>query len=732
MRISLKAHLRPAKALNQTPWYLSSALQAELPLQLMQDAVADNQKLSDEIELKDLSFEQQTYSLSLTLRPFLFLWDDIQFSVDLSRDNQISLSLKDNWIPTDLILERVEARLKSALEKVPLKQRRQGDQIVLTLDSDAELFKSIQFKDALLQADIDVRGNLNLGLQIKEDPDAPASPSFNLNHPNIPAHSHFVMLQTKLCGDLTQIEGDYVSKIDIALLPDEIKGISLGSEKLIDRLQLFVGYLNHQGSLKLATKPFTIAAKGQFEFDLERMEIEGKQYQELKSVPFQWSYSELDGFNVAPQLPPVPAIQARHKSANLRLIIDGPTYFAEMKQALWQAQESIEQEVFAFHDGKTASELAQIYILKAIGLSRNNGQFISDPRSPAGIPVRLLHNHYLTRKGTQEVSHLFERETEILFAQFAKQGNLNPIELKQRLKQNLQITALTDGVAWTDHRKLLIIDGRLVYTGGRNIGDNYFTEDAYHDQMMQVRGPLVHDLHRAFIENWQKLNPNQTVNWNFKPEKDLQADLQQPTVATQVLTTSHQGWQAQAGLIQLIQQAKKIIRLEHAYIFHEPIEEALRQAKARGVEIQLLFSEKSDESLFDLINPGTALKLMRAPGSGKVRVWLYPHRGGQNNYMVHTKFLSIDGTEAIAGSANLIPRSLQSPFTSEGKPILFNEELVLWIKDPVFVSQMDRELFETDQKVFSREVNETELEKLIEAKGGALQLMIERLKGLLT
>ncbi|PKL77277.1 MAG: hypothetical protein CVV27_06020, partial [Candidatus Melainabacteria bacterium HGW-Melainabacteria-1] len=235
-----------------------------------------------------------------------------------------------------------------------------------------------------------------------------------------------------------------------------------------------------------------------------------------------------------------------------------------------------------------------------------------------------------------------------------------------------------------------------------------------------------------FIANWQKLNPGQTSHWALQSEAALKAGLspQAELTPTAVLTTSHQGWQIEAALIQTINEAREIIRIEHAYLYHEPIEVALRAAKARGVEIQLLFSERSDESLFDRLNPGNALKLMQAPGPGKVRCWLWPVGKGEHDYMIHTKYLSVDGRKAIAGSANLIPRSLQSPFRVGDQPLLFNEELVLYLDDPRFVSRLDQELFIADRDR-SKEYDQQALQALLDARGGALELLIERLKGLL-
>ncbi|HEY9842995.1 MAG TPA: hypothetical protein V6D23_21185, partial [Candidatus Obscuribacterales bacterium] len=76
--------------------------------------------------------------------------------------------------------------------------------------------------------------------------------------------------------------------------------------------------------------------------------------------------------------------------------------------------------------------------------------------------------------------------------------------------------------------------------------------------------------------------------------------------------------------------------------------------------------------------------------------------------------------------------SLHSPFTAAGVPLLFNEEIVLYIDDPAFVSQLDQQIFEKAIQERSRAAGATELQALIDARGGTMRLLVEKLKGLLT
>lgn len=718
--LSLQSQLIPEDGLLGTSWQLASQLAGQIPWSLIEAGFEKHKPTIEDLEILRLHHGPENYGLELVIHQW-FLWDQLQLLLDFPAANRLRLSLKDNWIPSELILDRLEARLKTALAELPLTLERKPQALEISLVSKSWQAQGRQFTltNPQLQGQIEADGRLRLQLTA----DKPVSEPQNQ-----------LGLSSDVCADLQGLQADTQTEFSLQLPPEQIQQISLGSEKLIERLQNFKGRILSQSQVRMGWEPLQLQAEGQLHFELEQLEIEGKSYQGVTSVPFSWRYSLPDQFEIYPQLPVLAAIQPRLQPAGLKLFTDGPAYFADLQEQLLRARESIEQEVFSFDDGVTTRRLVRLYLLKALGLRESDQGLHPDNYAPQGLELRLLHNHHLTRKGVKEVSELFARQSQEIFEQLSRQGYaVDELRgLQNRLNEHLQISPLADGVAWTDHRKLLIIDGRLAYTGGRNTGDAYFSQDAFHDQMLRVSGPLVRDLHQAFIDNWHKLRPGQEVDWKLKSPAELQQDLPAKPALAAVLTTSHQAWQIESALLQLINQAQQTIRLEHAYIYHEPIEAALRAAKARGVEIQLLFSERSDESLFDLINPGTALKLMQAPGPGKVRTWLYRDPGGENNYMVHTKFLSVDGQKAIAGSANLIPRSLHSPFSVAGQPLLFNEELVLLIDDARFVQQMDQELFIKDQQSASQEFSAAELKALIQKRGGPLQLLIERLKGLLT
>jgi len=550
------------------------------------------------------------------------------------------------------------------------------------------------------------------------------------NNENMKTNQALLEAESCVTG-LDELQGELKAKVDLALSPEDIA--ALGSEQLSAFLQAAFGGIELQGDFSGSLIPFQLKSEGSLQITLDQLQAEENTYQAIQSVPFHWSYQSPEQFKIYPEFGPHNHQAAQFSKNNLHLFIDGPEYFKELKKAVREARESIDQEIFAFYDGETTREIARLMMFKAMGLREQRpGELEVDLFAPNGVRVFLMHNHKYSRKGTEHVAKMFAKVQQEVLQELEEAEQQTEIYQK-RLQRNFKIASLGKGVMKTDHRKMLVIDGSKAYVGGLNMADHYLTHDGFHDLMIRVEGPAVREMHNEFIENWEQIYPEVSIRWNTKKPQILKTNLlglQTSLIA--VLTTDDDAPEmVETHLISLIDSAKKVIRMEHAYVYHEPIEAALRQALDRGVHLEVVFSERNDESLFELLNPATVYDLMqRAPK--QVKVWLYQGKGGEYSYMAHTKYLSVDGNEAIVGSANLIPRSLHSPFWSQGKPLLFNEEMSLYIRDKKFVTLLDTALLEFDIKTLSRQVSAQDLKHLIERRGGAKQLLIERIKGLLS
>ncbi|MGE3725823.1 MAG: phosphatidylserine/phosphatidylglycerophosphate/cardiolipin synthase family protein [Candidatus Sericytochromatia bacterium] len=709
-------------------WQATGQFQSQWPLPVLK-ALLDQVKArpEDNIQWGELHFDPLERSYTLNLRAQQWpLWDHFQIRFSSPHPQQFKLSLHDNWFPDGQILERLQTTLQEAVSPLQLNFVQQQNSLLIqwpvqNLSLQAHPALSLTLPQLAFQTQISTEGTLQLAMKT-----APTTTGTDLA----------TLAQAEIASCLTpqqKLLGAFALNSHLEIRPADLAQIQIGQEKLSDRFQA-AGKIDLaiKGQFKGQLAPFKLAAKGQSELNLPEFQAEGQHYHQVQSVPFLWTYSSPFDFSIWPELPSPGAYQPQTSPNQLTLLINGPAYFSEMKQVIATAKLSVDQEIFVFYDGQTTGELARLYLLKAMGLRDDQGQLSSDPHAPQGIRVFLLHNHDLNQRGADKVEAIFAKVQAALIRQITASPHL-PLALKQyqeRLKAHFEISPLTRGIAKSDHRKLLVIDGETAYTGGLNLADSYLTQDSYHDLMIRVQGPAVVQMHQLFKDNWQDLHPGQ--KWREDRLSAKPKQLAGPLSQIEVLTTDDQSLQIEAALLHLIQTAKQTIRLEHAYIYHEPIEKALREALARGVELELIVSERNDESVFEMLNPAVLLKLLQIGKADQVKVWLYQGQGGENDFMSHTKFLSVDGQFALVGSANLVPRSLHSPFRSAEGPLLFNEELSLYIADPRFVQALDQQLFERDKNERCRAVNGKDLAQLIEARGGPKQLLLEKLKGLLS
>lgn len=730
----LQAEARPAGLLTAGEWQASLSLQSKLPLAVLKALLKSlrsaphNSGLS--LEQLDWQTENHSYQLQVLAQQWVF-WDRFQLQFQWLEPHTLKISPQHNWFPTDSILSRLQKRLTDLPAGFKLQIERKPEHLLLYIPKqELQLSRGKQVLSITqLQPLFITKPDGELQLELTSAP----LPSLN-------AQPNPQQLKLALKGCLDQggfFAADSAAQAELRVAPQDLQQVRLGAEPLSERyLASGEAQISARSELQGQLSPWALFSSGQLQIQLPRLEVEQQHYQQIRSVPFHWHYHFPYDLEIWPQLPPLPSYQSQTRANQLTLFINGPAYYAEIKPRLLQARESIDQEIFTLYAGQTTRELAHIYALKAMGLHRPApGQLAPDPYAPQGIRVFLLHSHKLTVKGAQEIVSLFAQAGRELLQEVAQAPNLpeNLATYRRRYQQHFQISAWQKGVFKSDHRKLLVIDGTTAYTGGLNLADFYLLPDSFHDLMVRVQGPAVSQMHQLFIDNWQELNPGKAVNWNLKSPTEQQSQLSSatPLSQVQVLSTDDRSQQIAAALLQVINSAQHQLRIEHAYIYDQRIEQALQAALKRGVKLEIIVSERSDESVFEVLNPVALLKLLQQGQPGQVSCWLYQGQGGNYDYMSHTKFLSADGQRAIVGSANLIPRSLHSPFEMNGQQVLFNEELSLYIDDPVFVKELDTRLFQADTE-HSRKVGVPELEQLLQQRGGELQVLLERLKGLLS
>lgn len=261
------------------------------------------------------------------------------------------------------------------------------------------------------------------------------------------------------------------------------------------------------------------------------------------------------------------------------------------------------------------------------------------------------------------------------------------------------------GLTWfdkRDHRKIVVIDGRMAFTGGLNIGDEYagFGDCPYRwrDLGIKVEGAAVEDLLRLFRENWH--GETRTT-----PAADADTAATAPQgEGDEVMIVSggphHNRSLIRAAFRMAIAGAATSIKVETPYFIPGPrLLRSLLRAARRGVEVQLILPAQSDVPLVQLVSRSLYAPLLK----GGIKI------AEREGTVLHAKIMLVDNAWAIIGSANLDQRSFHR-----------NYEVNVIVASQEFGDQVDRMI--ADDLARSRPVVLEEHER----RGGLVRLL-ERL-----
>ncbi|MBR5239859.1 MAG: cardiolipin synthase, partial [Clostridia bacterium] len=234
-----------------------------------------------------------------------------------------------------------------------------------------------------------------------------------------------------------------------------------------------------------------------------------------------------------------------------------------------------------------------------------------------------------------------------------------------------------------DHRKILIIDGKVGFTGGINIADEYINHIEKHghwkDTAILLRGQAVNTLISLFFEMWNLIEPGDedvTEYYNREPVSPCHDGYIQPYGADPFSNDPI----GEHIYLNLINKAQKEILISSPYlIIDNEMTTALCLAAKSGVSVTILTPHIADKWYVHLMTVSSYLQLMKAG------VNIYEYTPG----FVHAKMFAVDGKIATVGTVNLDYRSLYLHF--ECGAILYDSTTVSKIQkdilDTLSVSQ---------------------------------------------
>jgi cardiolipin synthase len=323
-------------------------------------------------------------------------------------------------------------------------------------------------------------------------------------------------------------------------------------------------------------------------------------------------------------------------------VFENGAYFDALLEVIRSAKITVHFETFLWTEGVLGQRLAEALA----------------ERARAGLKVRVL----LDATGTKKMGKGAER--------LLRDAGCRVVKFHDRSLRNIGV------MNERDHRKLVVIDGRVAFVGGHCIVDSWLgdAEDKEHfgDVSARLRGPIVNSVQSAFSENWAGETGELFVGDDVFPTLDKAGDV-----------TMHAAYvkpEGSAPAVKLLHHtiiclARKRIWIQNPYFIPEPEAiDAFGEAVKRGVDVRVMMpsTSGSDNPMVQHAGHRNFEKLLRCG----VRLFEYPHT------LLHQKVMTVDSTWCTIGSTNFDDRSFE-----------INDEITLGIRDAATAKRLE-EIFE--------------------------------------
>ena len=238
----------------------------------------------------------------------------------------------------------------------------------------------------------------------------------------------------------------------------------------------------------------------------------------------------------------------------------------------------------------------------------------------------------------------------------------------------MHFPSFTSKANYRDHRKIIVIDGRVGYVGGMNVALRYVKgtgTQPWRDTMWRLTGGAVYALQRAFLVDWYFVDRTLISDRQYYPPIDSDKQLVVNNCVVQVVTsgpTEHYP-EIMQGYVRTILAARRYVYIETPYFLpNEPVLFALKTAAVGGVDVRIICPLHSDALFTDWASRSYLRELHEAGA----KIYLY-----EAGFM-HAKTLVTDDTLSTCGSTNLDIRSFENNF--EVNAFVYDEGMALRMK----------------------------------------------------
>lgn len=209
---------------------------------------------------------------------------------------------------------------------------------------------------------------------------------------------------------------------------------------------------------------------------------------------------------------------------------------------------------------------------------------------------------------------------------------------------------------YRNHRKIVIIDGRIGYIGGFNVGDEYLGHDKkfgyWRDTHLRIEGSALHPLQTRFLLDWNQASDRDDIVY---AERYFPAIPRKGSVGLQIVSSGPDAeWeQIKDGYLKMIFLAKEYIYIQTPYFIPDiSFLDAIRIACLSGVDVRIMIPNKPDHMFVYWATYSNVGKLLKAGA----KVYIY------ENGFIHSKQIVVDDELSTVGTANIDVRSFKLNF----------------------------------------------------------------------
>jgi cardiolipin synthase len=369
-------------------------------------------------------------------------------------------------------------------------------------------------------------------------------------------------------------------------------------------------------------------------------EIAGVTKEAVAAVaPFRVPEAEVDpAARAAQRLVGIPYLRGNA----VELLVNGDATFKSIFHGIDSAREYVLVEFYIVHDDEIGREQKSHLI----------------ERAKAGVRVRFLYDEI----GSAGLTRSYIGELR------AAGIEIHEFHTRKGFRNRFQIN-------FRNHRKIVVVDGKVAWVGGHNVGDEYLSRDPkigpWRDTHVRIEGPAALEAQLAFAEDWHWAVGGQLdVRWDPFPSKSGDVPvLIVPSSPADTLET------ANLMYIHAINSARERVWLASPYFVPDkPVTDALQLAGLRGVDVRILIPDKTDNAMVGLAAYSYVDDSSLTGGK------FYRYGAG----FLHEKVMLVDRTTAMIGTANFDNRSFR-----------LNFEITAVISDAAFAAEVES-MFEAD------------------------------------